>query len=63
MPYDIVRTGQDKGYVTNTKTGRVFSRSPIPIVNAEKQIRLLRAQKNFRGRGIKPDDEKPSTKE
>lgn len=45
MPYEIVKTGQDKGFVQNTKTGRVYSNSPIPLVNAEKQARLLRAVK------------------
>jgi hypothetical protein len=61
MPYDIMRISQDKGFVTNTKTGRVFSKSPIPIVNAEKQLRLLKAQKNFRGRGLKHDETKEAT--
>lgn len=27
----------------NTKTGRKHSNSPIPLANAEKQMRLLRA--------------------
>ena len=61
--YDILKVGEGKGYVRNTKTGRVFSRSPIPLVNAEKQLRLIEAQDttNFRGRGLKhnnPDSDK-----
>lgn len=43
MPYEVVKTGQDKGWVVNTKTGRHFSNSPIPLANAQKQVRLLRA--------------------
>jgi len=43
MPYDIVKTGQGKGYVINTKTGKTYSDSPIPLVRAVKQERLLRA--------------------
>jgi hypothetical protein len=56
MPkYEIVPTGQGKGFVTNTKTGRKFSHSPIPLANAEKQLRLISAPNtvNFRGRGEK----------
>ena len=53
MPYDILKVGEGKGYVQNTKTGRVFSRSPIPLANAERQLRLLdsHASKEFRPRG------------
>ena len=43
MPYEVARIGQNKGWVVNTKTGRHFSKSPIPLANAEKQVRLLRA--------------------
>ena len=43
MPYEVVKTGQGKGWVVNSKTGRHFSNSPIPLVHAEKQARLLRA--------------------
>jgi hypothetical protein len=58
MPYEIRKISEDKGFVTNTKTGRVFSNSPIPLVNAEKQLRLLTAIKktNWRPRGIKPSE-------
>lgn len=56
MPrYEIVPTGDGKGFVTNTKTGRHFSNSPIPLANAEKQLRLISAPNTsgFRGRGKK----------
>jgi hypothetical protein len=43
MPYEVVKTGQGKGWVVNSKTGRHFSNNPIPLANAEKQARLLRA--------------------
>jgi hypothetical protein len=43
MPYEVQKISQGKGWVVNTKTGRHFSNSPIPLVNAEKQARLLRA--------------------
>lgn len=58
MPYEVVRTGQDKGFVTNTKTGRVYSNSPIPLANAEKQKRLLTAVKmsGWRPTGKKRDE-------
>lgn len=51
MPYDIVKTGQGKGYVLNTKTGKTYSDSPIPLANAVRQERLLRAVEH----GFKPD--------
>jgi len=59
MPYDIVKTGQDKGFVVNTKTGRHFSRSPIPLANAERQLRLLNTSesKYFRPTGLKTKSE------
>jgi hypothetical protein len=57
MPYEISRIGQDKGVVVNTTTGRHFSNSPIPLANAEKQIRLLRAIKMT---GWRPTGKKPS---
>jgi len=56
MPYEIARIGQDKGMVVNTTTGRQFSNSPIPLANAEKQIRLLRAVKSS---GWRPTGKKP----
>ena len=55
MPYEVVKTGQNKGYVLNTKTGKTYSDSPIPLVNAVRQERLLRAVEH----GFKPD-RKPS---
>ena len=45
MPYEIVRLGDGKGYIKNTKTGRHFSKSPIPLANAERQMRLLESEK------------------
>ena len=56
MPYEIVKTGQGKGYVLNTKSGKTYSDSPIPLVRAEKQPRLLRAVEH----GYKPMSKKPS---
>lgn len=58
MPYEIVKTGQGKGYVLNTKTGKTYSDSPIPLINAKRQERLLRAVEH----GFKPTGKK-STKE
>lgn len=43
MPFEIVKTGQGKGFVKNTQTGKTYSDSPIPLANAKKQERLLRA--------------------
>jgi len=43
MPYDIVKTGQNKGYVMNTKTGKTYSDSPIPLYKAKRQERVLQA--------------------
>ena len=54
MPYEIVRTGQGKGFVKNTKTGKEYSSSPIPIERAVKQERLLRAVEH----GFKPTGKK-----
>ena len=53
--YDILKIGEDKGYVRNTKTGRVFSRSPISLANAERQLRLVDSHKSkeFVGKGLK----------
>jgi hypothetical protein len=42
MPYDVVKTGQDKGYVMNTKTGKTYSDSPIPLYKAKRQERILK---------------------
>ena len=50
MPYEVVKTGQDKGYVINTKSGKTYSDNPIPLVKAERQERLLRAVEH----GFKP---------
>lgn len=41
MPYGLERWGK-KAIVVNTQTGKHFSASPIPLANAEKQLRLLR---------------------
>lgn len=54
MPYDVVKTGEGKGYVKNTRTGKIFSDSPIPLVRAERQERLLRAVEH----GFTPDQKK-----
>ena len=42
MPYAIERTGS-KGTVMNTKTGKEYSKKPIPLASAKKQMRLLNA--------------------
>lgn len=65
MPYDIVKTGQGKGFVVNTTTGRHFSRSPIPLANAERQLRLLNtpASRDFRPTGVKHSSETKNNKE
>jgi hypothetical protein len=58
MPYELVRTGQGKGLVRNTQTGKEYSKSPIPLVRAERQERLLRAvEHGFKSTG------KPAKKE
>lgn len=54
MPYEIVKTGQGKGFVLNTKSGKTYSDNPIPLVRAERQERLLRAVEH----GYKPTGEK-----
>lgn len=36
----------DKRIVVNTKTGKHFSTSPIPLAQAKKQMRLLQAVDN-----------------
>ena len=47
MPYHL-ELGSDghsfkgKAIVVNTQTGKHFSKTPIPLANAEKQLRLLR---------------------
>lgn len=57
MPYEIVKTGQNKGYVINTKTGKTYSDSPIPLYRAKRQERLLRAvEHGFKPTGKKLDD-------
>lgn len=57
MPYEIVKTGQNKGYVINTKTGKTYSDSPIPLYRAKRQEKLLRAvEHGFKPTGKKPDD-------
>ena len=43
MPYTILHTGHGKGIVQNTRTGKTYSDSPIPLYRAERQERLLRA--------------------
>ena len=54
MPFEIVKTGQGKGLVVNTQSGRQYSKSPIPLANAEKQLRLISSEKydDWRGRGL-----------
>lgn len=48
MPYHL-ELGSDghsfkgKAIVVNSKTGKHYSRAPIPFANAEKQLRALKA--------------------
>ncbi len=42
MPYHLERY-KDKAIVVNTKTGKHYSLSPIPIQNAKAQMRVLEA--------------------
>lgn len=50
MPYALEKWGEKKAIVVNTQTGKHHSLSPIPLANAEKQMRLLEAV----DRGMKP---------
>lgn len=50
MPYEILKSGQGKGIVLNTRTGKTYSDSPIPLYKAKRQERLLRAVEH----GFKP---------
>lgn len=43
MPYGLEHWGKGKAIVVNTQTGKHYSTSPIPLANAKKQERLLRA--------------------
>ena len=40
MPYSLEHWNK-KAIVVNTKTGKHFSQSPIPLTNAKAQMRLL----------------------
>ena len=42
MPHALEHWGKGKAIVVNTQTGKHFSKSPIPLANAQKQLRLLR---------------------
>lgn len=44
MPYKLERWG-DKAIVVNSMTGKHYSSSPIPVVDATKQMRILEAYK------------------
>ena len=54
MPYALENWGS-KAIVVNSATGKHFSKNPIPLVNAKRQIRLLRAVEH----GMKPRRAKP----
>ena len=45
MPYHLEKYG-NKGMVANSATGKHYSKMPISMVNAKRQIRLLRAKEN-----------------
>lgn len=53
MPYALERWGKG-AIVVDSKTGKHFSRSPIPLVDAKKQMRLLQAVEH----GYKPTGKK-----
>ena len=61
MPYHL-ELGSDgssfkgKAIVVNTATGHHFSKSPIPMATAKKQMRLLQAVEH----GFKPTGKKSS---
>jgi hypothetical protein len=40
MPFKLERHAE-KAIVVNTQTGKTYSKSPIPLVNAKKQLRVL----------------------
>lgn len=44
MPFALEHWG-NKAIVVNTQTGKHYSRSPIPVVDAKKQLRILEAYK------------------
>ena len=51
MPYHLEKyEGGKKAIVVNTQTGRHSSLTPIPLANAEKQMRLLQGVEH----GMKP---------
>ena len=54
MPFTILKSGENKGIVLNTKTGKTYSDSPIPLYRAKRQERLLRAIEH----GFKPTGKK-----
>ena len=39
---------EGKAMVVNTRTGKHYSNSPIPIENAKRQMRILEAYKTFK---------------
>lgn len=43
MPFKIEHWGKGKGIVVNAATGKHYSDSPIPLVKAKAQMRLLQA--------------------
>lgn len=45
MPYALEKW-KHKAIVVNTKSGKHFSNSPIPLVSAKKQLRLLSSLQN-----------------
>ena len=56
MPYHLEKGSDGHGFpkgkaiVVNSATGKHFSKSPIPLANAKKQMRLLQAVEH----GFKP---------
>jgi hypothetical protein len=51
MPHALERWGT-KAIVVNSQTGKHYSTSPIPLANAQKQLRLLNAVEH--GAKLKP---------
>lgn len=52
MPYGIEKYG-DKAIVVNTKTHEHYSKKPIPLINAERQINILQMAEAFKKKNKK----------
>jgi len=52
MPYQLLKKN-NKAFVENTKTHKLFSKNAIPLSNAQKQLKLLRMIEHRRYGGMK----------